>query len=75
MPLKKRRKQKKSSITLGECITKLKAIASSIPDDRAYHPDATTIGKFKVILELIDVIEVPELVGESSEEKENNLKA
>jgi len=70
-----RRKKKKSSITLGECITKLKSISSSIPDDRAYHPDATTIGKFKVILELIDVIEVPELVGESSEEKENNLKA
>ena len=75
MTLKKRRKKKKSSITLGECITKLKAIASSIPDDRAYHPDATTIGKFKIILELIDVIQVPELVGESSEEKENNLKA
>ena len=75
MPLKKRRKKKKSSITLGECITKLKAIASSILPDRVYHPDAITIGKFKIILELIDVIEVPELVGESSEEKENNLKA
>jgi|7_EtaG_2_1085326.scaffolds.fasta_scaffold160224_3 hypothetical protein len=75
MPLKKRRKKKKSSITLGECIIKLKAIASSISPDRAYRPDAIAIGKFKVILELIDAIEVPELVGESSEEKENNLKA
>ena len=75
MPLKMRRKKKKSSITLGECITKLKAIASSISTDRTYHPDAATIGKFKIILELIDVIQVPELVGESSEEKENNLKA
>lgn len=64
-------KKKRSNFTLGECINELKRISSSIPSTRTYRPTVTTVAKYREILRLIDILEVPELLCEENGNEKN----
>ena len=65
----------KNNITLGESVVKIKNICNSLNYNYLMTNHAYAIDKLTRLSDIINKMEIPELIGESSEEKKYHIEA